>query len=112
MYPENGVAYGDEILAEAPAGSVLLYNGSLWHGGGAKLADVERWSVIISYARWFVKPAFDMTRNTPPELYAKLSPARRELFGFTSVPPHDEHVRARGRIRADELPGQLPTDRD
>lgn len=106
-YPDNGVTYRDEVQAEAPAGSVLLYNGSLWHGGGAKLAPVERWSVIISYARWFVKPAFDMTRNTPPELYATLTPARRELFGFTSVPPADEHVRARGRIPHDELPDHL-----
>jgi ectoine hydroxylase-related dioxygenase (phytanoyl-CoA dioxygenase family) len=106
-YPDNGVTYADEVQATGPAGSVLLYNGSLWHGGGAKRADVERWSVIISYARWFVKPAFDMTRNTPPDLYERLSPARRELFGFTTVPPYDEHVRARGRLRPEELPDRL-----
>jgi ectoine hydroxylase-related dioxygenase (phytanoyl-CoA dioxygenase family) len=106
-YPENGVRYPDEITVEAPAGSVLLYNGSAWHGGGAKLRDMERWSIIVSYARWFVKPAFDMTKNTPPELYATLSPRRRELFGFTSVPPADEQVRSRARIAVDELPDAL-----
>jgi len=106
-YPENGVKYPDEITVGAPAGSVLLYNGSAWHGGGAKQRDVERWSVIVSYARWFVKPAFDMTKNTPPELYAKLSPERRELFGFTSVAPVDEQVRSRSRIDPSELPDVL-----
>lgn len=106
-YPKDGEQHPDEIIAEAPAGSLLIYNASTWHGGGAKLADVERWSVIVSYARWFVKPAFDMTRNTPPEVYARLSPARRELFGFTSVPPHDEHVRARARIPLADLPDRL-----
>jgi ectoine hydroxylase-related dioxygenase (phytanoyl-CoA dioxygenase family) len=107
-YPENGLVYPNEVTIEAPAGSVLIYNGSSWHGGGAKLKEAERWSIIVSYCRWFVKPAFDMTRNTPPELYAQLSPARRELFGFTTVPPADEHVRARGRVAVEDLPPSLP----
>lgn len=107
LYPENGVTYGDEIIVQAPAGSVILYNGSAWHGGGAKQREVERWSVIISYARWFVKPAFDMTQNTPAELYAKLTPERRELFGFTTVPAANEHERARARIDKSELPSTV-----
>lgn len=106
-YPEDGVRYPEEVTIEAPAGSVLIYNGSAWHGGGAKVREAERWSIIISYSRWFVKPAFDMTKNTPPELYAQLSPARRELFGFTSVPPADEHERARARIPVEDLPESL-----
>jgi ectoine hydroxylase-related dioxygenase (phytanoyl-CoA dioxygenase family) len=106
-YPGDGVLQPDELTVQAPAGSVLIYNGSAWHGGGAKLKDLERWSVIISYARWWMKPAFDMTLNTPPELYARLTPERRELFGFTSVPPGDEHVRSRMRIPASELPDRL-----
>lgn len=106
-YPADGVLQPDEITVQAPAGSVLIYNGSAWHGGGAKLKDLPRWSVIISYSRWWLKPAFDMTLNTPPELYARLSPERRELFGFTSVPPGDEHVRSRMRIAASELPATI-----
>jgi len=106
-YPDNGVTYKDEIIVQAPAGSVVLYNGSSWHGGGSKLKDVERWSVIISYARWWVKPAFDMTRNTPQEIYAGLTPARKELFGFSSIPPWDEHVRSRSRIATSEMPDRV-----
>ncbi|HXG54331.1 MAG TPA: phytanoyl-CoA dioxygenase family protein, partial [Vicinamibacterales bacterium] len=106
-YPQDGVRQPDELTVQAPAGSVLIYNGSAWHGGGEKLKELERWSVIISYARWWLKPAFDMTLNTPPDLYANLSPARRELFGFTSVPPGDEHVRSKMRIPASELPDRL-----
>lgn len=106
-YPETGVIYPEEIAVEAPAGSVLVYNGSVWHGGGDKLADVERWAVIISYGRWFLKQAFDLTRNTPQALYEQLSPARRELFGFTSVPPYDEARRARTRTPVDDLPADV-----
>ena len=106
-YPETGVEYPDEVRAVAPAGSVLIYNGAAWHGGGAKLKEIERWSVIASYSRWFVKPAFDMTQNTPSELYTQLSPRRRELFGFTTIPPSNEHIRARGRVATNELPNSI-----
>lgn len=106
-YPQDGVLQPDELTVQAPAGSVLIYNGSAWHGGGEKLKDLERWSVIISYARWWMKPAFDMTLSTPPEIYNNLSDPRRELFGFTSVPPGDEHVRSRMRIAPSELPSKL-----
>ncbi len=103
-YPETGVAYADEAVVEAPAGSVLVYNGSLWHGGGAKVVDVERWSAVLTYSRWFVKPSMDFTKNTPQALYERLSPARRELFGFTSIPPHNEFQRARARTTIEDLP--------
>jgi ectoine hydroxylase-related dioxygenase (phytanoyl-CoA dioxygenase family) len=106
-YPETGRQYPDEITVTGPAGSVLIYNASLWHGGGDKIADVERWAVIISYGRWFLKQAFDLTRNTPQALYEQLSPARRELFGFTSVPPYDEARRAKARTRVEELPADV-----
>jgi ectoine hydroxylase-related dioxygenase (phytanoyl-CoA dioxygenase family) len=33
-YPQEGVDYSDQIQVLAPAGSVLIYNDSLWHGGG------------------------------------------------------------------------------
>lgn len=106
-YPDNGITYQDEIIVQAPAGSVVLYNGSSWHGGGAKQRQVDRWSAIVSYARWFVKPAFDMTQNTPSEIYAGLTPERRELFGFTTIPAANEHERARARINKSELPDAI-----
>jgi len=106
-YPGNGVIYENKAIVEAPAGSVLIYNGSLWHGGGAKVIDVERWSVVTTYSRWFVKPSMDFTKNTPQALYKLLSPARKELFGFTVIPPHNEFQRARTRINIEDLPEAL-----
>ena len=65
FFPENGKTYSEEISITAPAGSVLLYNGSLWHGVGPKKSDEDRWACIISYARWYLKPSFDFNRNMP-----------------------------------------------
>lgn len=54
-----------------------------------------------------------MTQNTPKDLYTKLTPARRELFGFTTVPPSDERIRARARTNTDQLPGfHLPSEKE
>lgn len=106
-YPESGARYDTEKVVVAPAGSVLIYNASLWHGGGEKKVDTERWSIIVSYGRWFLKPSFDFTKNTPHSLYSKMSSKRRELFGFTSVPPHDENERARARTDSAVIPKNL-----
>jgi ectoine hydroxylase-related dioxygenase (phytanoyl-CoA dioxygenase family) len=43
------------IAAEMTRGSVLVYNGSLWHGGGANLTGARRLGVAMNYcrpARW------------------------------------------------------------
>lgn len=38
------------VPAEMPAGSVLLYTGSLYHGGGANRSDQVRYGLNITYA--------------------------------------------------------------
>src|SRR4029453_14470105 len=39
----------DSIPAEMPKGSVMVYNGSLWHGGGANRTDRRRIGVAMNY---------------------------------------------------------------
>ena len=72
-YPENDVKYEDEIIVKGRKGSVLLFNASLWHGGGEDFSGASRWSSIFSYGRWFLKPSFDFNKNMPNEIYNHLS---------------------------------------
>src|SRR5436190_24105996 len=44
------------ITIEMPAGSVLLYRGSLWHGGGANHTDQPRLGVVLHYAASWLRP--------------------------------------------------------
>lgn len=103
-YPENGVKYEDEVALNEPAGSVLIYNASLWHGGGEKVADGTRWGVVLGYGRWFIKPSFDFTKCTPKSVYDGMTEEQKELFGFRSNPPKDEFTRMRRRSETFEEP--------
>ena len=53
-YPEYGKAY-DSIPAEMPRGSVLVWNGALWHGGGANRSAERRVGVAMNYCAGFIR---------------------------------------------------------
>lgn len=112
-YPQNGVTYDDEIRAVAPAGSALLFNASLWHGGGANRATGTRWAVIVTYGRWWIRPSFDYAQNTPPEIWEAMDDAQKDLLGFRFLPPSDEFTRVRRRSETFAEPSRyaLPATR-
>ncbi len=109
-YPENKRKYNEEITIEASKGSALIFNGALWHGGGKKTINSSRWAVLPSYGRWFIKPAFDFTRNIPVQIFDKLTDERKALLGLNSCPSKDEFTRITRRSKEYEWqPGyELP----
>lgn len=92
-FAENGKKYDDEISVEAKRGSVLIFNGALWHGGGEKLNSSDRWAIIPSYGRGFIKPSFNFVENITKEIFEQLSDERKSLLGLNSHPPKDEFTR-------------------
>jgi ectoine hydroxylase-related dioxygenase (phytanoyl-CoA dioxygenase family) len=106
--PDPAITYPEERHITGKAGSVLLYNSSLWHGSSKATSPARRWGIISTYTRWFIKQSMDFTKNTPPELYARLTPRQKQLLGFASVPPHEELERIRTCTRAEDLPAALP----
>ncbi|MFY9311349.1 MAG: phytanoyl-CoA dioxygenase family protein [Bacteroidia bacterium] len=103
-YAEDNKVYDNEILAEGKQGSVLIYNGSLWHAGGKNHTDKTRWGVVLGYGRWFIKPSFDFLKNTPAEIYNQMTDSQKDLLGFRSAPPTDEFTRMRRRSEHFEQP--------
>ncbi len=96
-YAENNKKYDEELSVEAKKGSVLIFNGALWHGGGKKQNDASRWAVIPSYGRWFIKPAFNFSENIPAHIFEQLTDERKALLGLNSCPPKDEFTRVTRR---------------
>lgn len=92
-YSENNKKYDNEISIEAKQGSVLIFDGSLWHGGGEKLTEVSRWAVIPSYGRSFIKPAFNFSENIPSNIFNELTNERKEILGLNANPSKDEFTR-------------------
>ena len=103
-YAEDGKDYSDEVVIEAPRGSVLVYDGGAWHASGENKFAADRWGIINTYCRWFMKPSFDFIRNTPREIYDQMTPFQRELLGFTTTPPKDEFTRLSRRSVEPENP--------
>jgi ectoine hydroxylase-related dioxygenase (phytanoyl-CoA dioxygenase family) len=103
-YAENAKKYDEEITIEASKGSVLIYDASLWHGGGEKLSDNSRWSVILTFGRWFLKPSFDFMKNMPEDIFRQLSEKQKELLGYKCTPPKDEFTRMRRKSKDAEVP--------
>ena len=104
--PETDRVYPEEVCITGNAGSVLMYHSALWHAASASTSDARRWGVIATYGRWYMKPSMDFTKNTPPDVYASLTPMQKQLLGFNSIPPHDERIRTHTIVPLSELPSE------
>ncbi|MEC7809594.1 MAG: phytanoyl-CoA dioxygenase family protein [Actinomycetota bacterium] len=79
----------DEIVyAEMKAGSVLLYGGSILHGGGPNTTESEnRLGVLIHYCLSWLRQEENQYLSCPPEVAKDLPPKLRELMGYSLVNP-------------------------
>jgi len=83
------------LVAEMPAGSVLFYLGSLWHGGGANRTDRPRLGVILEYAASWVRPQETHLLAVPRETVQRLPDRLVELLGYNIRPPFVGYVDGR-----------------
>jgi ectoine hydroxylase-related dioxygenase (phytanoyl-CoA dioxygenase family) len=79
--PEYGSPY-DSVAAEMPAGSVLVWHGSLWHGGGANTTDQRRVGIAMNYCAGWIRQQENQQLGIPREVAAGFSPRLRQLCGF------------------------------
>jgi len=82
-------------IAEMPAGSVMFYLGTTWHGGGANQSDSPRLGVILEYAASWLRPQENHILAVPSELAATLPEALQELLGYNVFPPFLGYVDGR-----------------
>ena len=79
--PDYGGAYAT-IPAEMPAGSVLIWDGSLWHGGGANRTGERRTGVAMNYCAGFIRQQENQQLGLPAELVKGFPPRLQELVGY------------------------------
>jgi ectoine hydroxylase-related dioxygenase (phytanoyl-CoA dioxygenase family) len=79
--PEYGADY-ESIAAEMPKGSVLVWVGSLWHGGGANATDERRVGIAMNYCAGWIRQQENQQLGIPREVAARFSPRLRELCGY------------------------------
>jgi len=72
----------DTVAATMQRGSVLLYTGSLYHGGGANESDAARSGVNITYNLAWLRQEENQYLAVPPEIARELPDDLLRLMGY------------------------------
>jgi hypothetical protein len=70
------------VAACGPAGSVIIYNGSVWHGHGANRTGRPRRSLQGAYIRRDARPRGDLPATMRPETLDRISPLAKYLLAL------------------------------
>ena len=74
----------DEITQATMArGSVLIYSGSVIHGGGENQSDENRIGINITYSLGWLRQEENQFLSCPPQYAQHLDPILQELLGYT-----------------------------
>ena len=79
----NPLEHYDSIAAEMPKGSVLVWVGSLWHGGGANRTDERRVGIAMNYCAGFLRQQENQQLGIPLETLRRFPRRLQELCGFS-----------------------------
>ena len=80
--PDFGSSY-ESIPAEMAAGSVLVWHGSLWHGGGANTTSQRRVGLAMNYCAGWIRQQENQQLGIPLETVRGFEPRLQELCGFS-----------------------------
>ena len=72
----------DTIAAEMPRGSVLVWHGSLWHGGGANTTAERRTGIANNYCAGYIRQQENQQLGIPRDIAAGFSTRLARLCGY------------------------------
>jgi ectoine hydroxylase-related dioxygenase (phytanoyl-CoA dioxygenase family) len=75
-----------------PAGSVLVYHGSLWHGGGTNQSAARRAAIVVNYCAGFLRQEENQFLALGREQVAGFPPRLQRLVGYSVYRGHFGHV--------------------
>lgn len=75
-----------------PAGSVVVFAGTLWHRGGANRSNAPRLALSMQYCEPWARQQENFTLGVPAEVARGLSDRVQELLGYSIHPPFMGHV--------------------
>lgn len=96
------------IVAEAPAGSVIMLNSGVWHTGGINRSDGPRDTLISYFQRWWIRGYNDSYHLVSAEVRAALSDEERHSWGMDIAYPPNTHLRG---MSEEELAALSPEDK-
>jgi ectoine hydroxylase-related dioxygenase (phytanoyl-CoA dioxygenase family) len=82
-----------------PAGSVMFFVGSVFHGGGANTTDRPRLGVILEYVVGWLRQQENHVIAVPKETMRTLPRRLQELLGYNIAPPFIGYVDGRHPLK-------------
>jgi ectoine hydroxylase-related dioxygenase (phytanoyl-CoA dioxygenase family) len=81
---EDRLRFGHEDCeaAEMPAGSVFVYTGAVYHGGGANRSNATRYGLNLTYARSWLRQEENQYLSVPFEVARELPDELLRLIGY------------------------------
>ncbi len=75
------------VKALMPAGSVMVFHGSLFHRGGANHSGAPRLAITPQYCQPWLRQIENMVLAVPPEIASTLSPQLQAMLGYSIREP-------------------------
>ena len=85
----------EAVRATMPAGSVMLYSGTVWLGSGANHTSERRLGVILEYVVGWLRAQETHVLAVPPAVVRTLPARLQELLGYNIFPPFLGYVDGR-----------------
>jgi ectoine hydroxylase-related dioxygenase (phytanoyl-CoA dioxygenase family)/putative sterol carrier protein len=82
LTPDNIYSTDGTVAAEAPAGSVIIFDARIWHGAGHNVTDKPRRGLTIMMCRSWARTNRNVVLVTHPETLAKVSDEMKGWFGY------------------------------
>ena len=76
----------EPVQAVMPAGSVLIWPGKTFHGGGANRTDRWRLGLVIEFVAGWLRTHENIQASIPTELAREMPPRLQELIGYHLYP--------------------------
>jgi ectoine hydroxylase-related dioxygenase (phytanoyl-CoA dioxygenase family) len=74
----------DMATAEMEQGSVLVYTGSVFHGGGANASNAPRLGMNLTYCLGWLRQEENQYLSCPPEIARSFPPELQDLMGYAT----------------------------
>jgi ectoine hydroxylase-related dioxygenase (phytanoyl-CoA dioxygenase family) len=78
---------GELISCVMPAGSVVVFLGTLWHGGGRNLSRESRLAVTCQYCEPWLRQQENFMSEVPLSIARTLSEDLLRMIGYSVLPP-------------------------
>jgi len=82
--------YPGQVLACGPAGSMIVFNGSVWHGHTVNRVNKPRRSIQGAYIRRGAESGENLLRRVLPETLSRIGPLAKYLLAVETLQSSSE----------------------